>query len=161
MESLSTSCVIAGGGPAGMMLGYLLARAGIEVAVLEKHKDFLRDFRGDTVHPSTIELMSELGLLEQFLQVPFNKVERVGACIEGEDFPIADFTSLPVKCPFIAFMPQWDFLDFLSAHAKKFPEFHLHLQHEVTGLIEENGRVVGVQAKSPEGPVEFRADLIV
>jgi 2-polyprenyl-6-methoxyphenol hydroxylase-like FAD-dependent oxidoreductase len=153
-------CVV-GGGPAGMMLGFLLARAGVEVAVLEKHKDFLRDFRGDTVHPSTIELMSELGLLEQFLAIPHNKVERVGACIEDEDFPIADFTALPVKCPYIAFLPQWDFLDFLSAHAKKFPKFHLHLQHEVTGLIEENGRITGVQAKSPEGPVEFRADLVV
>jgi 2-polyprenyl-6-methoxyphenol hydroxylase-like FAD-dependent oxidoreductase len=153
-------CIV-GGGPAGMMLGFLLARSGVEVAVLEKHKDFLRDFRGDTVHPSTIELMSELGLLEPFLAVPHNKVERVGACIEGEDFPIADFTSLPVKCPYIAFMPQWDFLDFLCAHAKKFPTFRLLLQHEVTGLIEENGRVAGVQAKSPEGPVEFRADLVV
>ena len=153
-------CVV-GGGPAGMMLGFLLARAGVPVTVLEKHKDFLRDFRGDTVHPSTITLMDELGLLDEFLKVPHNKVDRVGACIEGEDYPIADFSSLPVKCPYIAFMPQWDFLDFISGHARKLPAFTLRLEHEVTGLIEEQGRIVGVRARSPQGEQEFHADLVV
>jgi 2-polyprenyl-6-methoxyphenol hydroxylase-like FAD-dependent oxidoreductase len=153
-------CVV-GGGPAGMMLGFLLARSGVEVAVLEKHKDFLRDFRGDTVHPSTIQLMFELGLLDDFLARPHNVLKQVGACIEGQEFMMADFTHLPVKCPYVALMPQWDFLDFLAGHARKFPAFNLHMETEATGLIEERGRVVGVKAKSKDGEVEFRADLVV
>jgi 2-polyprenyl-6-methoxyphenol hydroxylase-like FAD-dependent oxidoreductase len=153
-------CVV-GGGPAGMMLGFLLARAGVPVTVLEKHKDFLRDFRGDTVHPSTIELMHELGLLDEFLAVPHNVVKQVGAVIEDKEYLMGDFTHLPVKCPYIALMPQWDFLDFIACHAKKFPAFTLHLEHKVTDLIEENGRFVGVRAEMPSGPAEFRADLVV
>src|SRR5690349_7724312 len=130
-EKLQTRCVIAGGGPAGMMSGYLLARAGVPVIVLEKHADFFRDFRGDTIHPSTLELMNELGLLQEFLKQPHQEVQELRAVINGEVVPIADFTKLPTRCKFIAFMPQWDFLNFLSAHAKRFPCFRLLIQHEV------------------------------
>ena len=153
-------CIV-GGGPAGMMLGFLLARAGIEVDVLEKHRDFLRDFRGDTIHPSTLELMHELGLLDEFLQQPHQAVKQIGALIGDAEVPIVDFTHLPVQCPYIALMPQWDFLNFLAAHARRFPAFHLHLETEATGLIEENDKVVGVQAGSAQGPCDFRADLVV
>jgi 2-polyprenyl-6-methoxyphenol hydroxylase-like FAD-dependent oxidoreductase len=153
-------CVV-GGGPAGMMLGFLLARAGIEVDVLEKHKDFLRDFRGDTVHPSTSELMFELGLLDEFLARPHQVVKQVGGQIGDEEVIMADFTHLPVKCPYIALMPQWDFLNFLAEQARKFPAFHLHMETEATGLIEEGGLITGVHAKSLRGPVEFRAGLVV
>ncbi len=153
-------CVVVGGGPAGMMLGFLLARAGIEVAVLEKHKDFFRDFRGDTIHPSTLELMYELGLLDEFLQQPHQRVSMLGGVINGHTVPIADFTHLPTHCKFIAFMPQWDFLNFLSAHAKRFPSFNLQMEHEVTDLIVEGVRVVGVRAKTPSGDVEVRSDLV-
>jgi 2-polyprenyl-6-methoxyphenol hydroxylase-like FAD-dependent oxidoreductase len=153
-------CVV-GGGPAGMMLGFLLARAGIEVGVLEKHKDFLRDFRGDTVHPSTSELMFELGLLDEFLARPHQVVKQVGGQIGDEEVIMADFTHLPVKCPYIALMPQWDFLNFLAEHAQKFPTFHLHMETEATGLIEEGGLITGVHAKSLQGPVEFRAGLVI
>jgi 2-polyprenyl-6-methoxyphenol hydroxylase-like FAD-dependent oxidoreductase len=153
-------CVV-GGGPAGMMLGFLLARAGIEVDVLEKHKDFLRDFRGDTVHPSTSELMFELGLLDEFLARPHQVVKQVGGQIGDEEVIMADFTHLPVKCPYIALMPQWDFLNFLAEQARKFPAFHLHMETEATGLIEEGGLITGVHAKSLRGPLEFRAGLVV
>src|ERR1700743_1064004 len=114
----TTTCCVAGGGSAGVMLGYLLARAGVHVIVLEKHKDFFRDFRGDTIHPSTLELMYELGLLEEFLKLPHQEVRELRAVINGQTVPIADFTKLPARCKFIAFMPQWDFLNFLSTHAK-------------------------------------------
>ncbi len=161
VEKLQTRCVIVGGGPAGMMAGYLLARAGVEVAVLEKHADFNRDFRGDTIHPSTLELMHELGLLEEFLKQPHQKLRELRGIINGHAVPIADFSRLPTRCKFIAFMPQWDFLNFLSSHAKRFPGFQLLMEHEVVDLIFENDRVIGVRARTPRGEVELRADLVI
>src|SRR5437773_10478221 len=160
-EKLQTRCVIVGGGPAGMMAGYLLARASVPVAVLEKHADFNRDFRGDTIHPSTLELMHELGLLDEFLKQPHQEVRELRGVINGQTVRIADFTQLPTLCKFIAFMPQWDFLNFLSSHAKQFPTFELHMQTEVVDLLIENERVVGVRAKTPRGEMEVRADLVI
>ena len=160
-EKLQTRCVIAGGGPAGIMTGYLLARAGVPVIVLEKHADFFRDFRGDTIHPSTLELMYELGLLEEFLKQPHQEVRELRAVINGQTVPIADFTKLPTRCKFIAFMPQWDFLNFLSTHAKQFPSFQLLMEHEVVDLTFDQQRVTGVRAKTPRGELEIRADLII
>ena len=161
MTTLSTRCCVAGGGPAGMMLGLLLARAGVEVVVLEKHADFLRDFRGDTIHPSTLEVMHELGLLESFLTLPHTEVRELTGIIGGERIPIADFGHLPVRCPFIAFMPQWDFLDFLAGHARRYPGFALRMRTGVVGLLQADGRVIGVRATAPEGPLQIRADLVV
>jgi 2-polyprenyl-6-methoxyphenol hydroxylase-like FAD-dependent oxidoreductase len=143
-----------------MMLGFLLARAGVQVAVLEKHADFNRDFRGDTIHPSTLELMHELGLLEEFLQQPHQKVSELRAVVNGHTVPIADFTRLPTHCKFLVFMPQWDFLNFLARHAKQFPGFALLMEHEVTDLLMEGNRVTGVRAKTPDGEIEMRADLV-
>jgi len=160
-EKMQTRCLIAGGGPAGMMAGYLLARAGVQVAVLEKHVDFIRDFRGDTIHPSTLELMHELGLLEEFLKQPHQEVWELRGVINGQVVPIADFTRLPTRCKFIAFMPQWDFLNFLSDHAKRFPTFQLHMETEVVALLIENERVAGVRARTPRGELEVRADLVI
>jgi 2-polyprenyl-6-methoxyphenol hydroxylase-like FAD-dependent oxidoreductase len=145
------SCCIAGGGPAGMMLGLLLARAGVDVMVLEKHADFLRDFRGDTIHPSTLEVMRELGMLDDLLKLPHQEVRAFSAQAYGELVPIADFSHLPTHCKFIAFMPQWDFLDFLAAKAARYPSFHLRKRAEVVGLVEEAGRVVGVEVVTPGG----------
>jgi 2-polyprenyl-6-methoxyphenol hydroxylase-like FAD-dependent oxidoreductase len=161
VEKLQTRCVIAGGGPAGMMAGYLLARAGLEVAVLEKHADFNRDFRGDTIHPSTLELMHELGLLEEFLKQPHQEVRELRAVVNGQVVPVADFTKLPTRCKFIAFMPQWDFLNFLSSHAKKFQSFQLHMETEVVDLLVENQRVIGVRAKTQHGELSVHADLVI
>jgi len=144
-----------------MMLGLLLARAGVDVVVLEKHADFLRDFRGDTIHPSTLEVMHELGLLEAFLALPHTQVRQLAGIIGGERIPIADFGHLPVRCPFIALMPQWDFLDFLAGHARRYPGFALRMSTGVVGLIDDGGRVVGVSATAPDGPLEVRADLVV
>jgi 2-polyprenyl-6-methoxyphenol hydroxylase-like FAD-dependent oxidoreductase len=158
---IKTRCCIVGGGPAGMMLGLLLARAGVDVAVLEKHGDFLRDFRGDTVHPSTLELMKELGFLEDFLKKPHERVPSIGAQIGDDFWPMADFTRLPTTCKYIALMPQWDFLDFISEKARAYPGFHLYLNTKATELIVEGGRVVGVRAESEQGVKEFRADLVV
>ncbi len=160
-SSIATTACVVGGGPAGMMLGYLLARAGVPVAVLEKHADFLRDFRGDTIHPSTMELMYELGLLDEFLKLPHSRVEHLGGQVGDTNIMLADFSHLPTHCKFIALMPQWDFLDFLAAHGKKYPTFDLHMKTEATDLIEEGGRVVGVRAKSPDGELEIRADLVI
>ena len=155
------ACCVAGGGPAGMMLGLLLARAGVEVLVLEKHADFLRDFRGDTIHPSTLEVLYELGMLQDFLALPHQEVPRFCAQVGEVQVPFADFTHLPTHCKFLAFMPQWDFLDFLAARAKRYPAFHLWMRAEAVGLIEEGGRVVGVEVVTPEGKREVRADLVV
>ena len=160
-EKLQTRCVIAGGGPAGMMAGYLLARAGVPVAVLEKHADFFRDFRGDTIHPSTLELMHELGLLDEFLRQPHQELRELRAVVDGHPVVIADFNKLPTRCKFIAFMPQWDFLNFLSSHAKRFPSFEIHMQTEVVDLLTEDNRVTGVRAKTPRGELDFHADLVI
>jgi 2-polyprenyl-6-methoxyphenol hydroxylase-like FAD-dependent oxidoreductase len=161
MESIRTNCCIVGGGPAGVMLGYLLARAGVEVTVLEKHGDFFRDFRGDTVHPSTLEIMHELGLLDDFLKLPHQKVTSVSARIGDYDFHAADFRYLPTRCRFVALMPQWDFLNFLSERARRYSAFQLRMRHEGTGFVRDGQRIVGVEARSPEGEVRIEADLVV
>ena len=155
------ACCVAGGGPAGMMLGLLLARAGVSVLVMEKHADFLRDFRGDTIHPSTLELMLELGLLREFLALPHQEVPRLIAQFGDRTVPVADFTHLPMRCRFIALMPQWDFLDFLARQASRYPAFQLLMETEATDLIEENGCVRGVRAPGPAGRLDVRADLVV
>jgi 2-polyprenyl-6-methoxyphenol hydroxylase-like FAD-dependent oxidoreductase len=158
---ISTRCCIVGGGPAGMMAGFLLARAGVEVVVLEKHADFLRDFRGDTIHPSTLELTYELGLLEEFLKQPHQKIEHLSGFFGSTRIRLADFTHLPTHCRFIALMPQWDFLNFLADHGKRYPTFRLLMRAEATDLITENGRVRGVIAKTPDGALEVRSDLVM
>lgn len=144
-----------------MMLGFLLARGGVDVLVLEKHADFLRDFRGDTLHPSTLELIQEIGLLAELLKEPHQKVFRIGATFRDGVFPIADFTHLPTHCKFIALMPQWDFLNFLARQGRQYPAFHLRMESEVTELITENGRIAGVRAKTPDGELEVRAELVI
>jgi 2-polyprenyl-6-methoxyphenol hydroxylase-like FAD-dependent oxidoreductase len=160
-STIETQCCIAGGGPAGMMLGFLLARGGVRVVALEKHADFFRDFRGDTVHPSTLELMFELGLLDEFLKLPHQKVETVSAQVGAEHLQMADFRHLPTHCKFVALMPQWDFLNFLAQQGKRYKTFDLRMQAEATDLIEENGRVVGLLAETPDGSLTIRADLTV
>jgi 2-polyprenyl-6-methoxyphenol hydroxylase-like FAD-dependent oxidoreductase len=161
MTEISTTCCIAGGGPAGMMLGFLLARAGIDVTVLEKHGDFLRDFRGDTIHPSTLELMHELGLLEDFLKIPHDEVRELSAQIGPDHLTLADFRHLPTRCKFIALMPQWDFLDFLADQGKLLPNFHLRMNTTATGLIEDGDRVAGATADGPDGALTIRAPLTI
>jgi 2-polyprenyl-6-methoxyphenol hydroxylase-like FAD-dependent oxidoreductase len=160
-ETITTRCAIAGGGPAGMMLGFLLARSGVDVLVLEKHADFLRDFRGDTIHPSTLEIVHELGLLDDFLKRPHQEVRELTGLIGEDRVVLADFSHLPTRCQFVAFMPQWDFLDFLADHAKLYPSFHLRMQADVDGLLKDGDKVVGLKAKTPEGMIEVRADLVV
>ena len=155
------TCCIVGGGPAGMVLGYLLARAGIEVQVLEKHADFLHDFRGDTVHPSTLELMHELGVLGDLLKLPHQRLTKVRARIGGDEIVLNDMTHLRTQCKFMVLMPQWNFLNFLATQGSRFPTFHLKMQTEAKALIEENGRVAGIRAVAADGPVEIRADLVV
>ena len=161
MKTMSVRCCIAGGGPAGMMLGLLLARAGVDVVVLEKHADFLRDFRGDTIHPSTLEVMHELGVLERLLTLPHQKVPRINGQFGDLALTVADFSSLSTQCRFVAFMPQWDFLNFLAEEAARYSTFQLRMQADVTGLIEEAGSVVGLRANTPDGLLEVRASLVV
>jgi len=160
-ETLSASCVVVGGGPAGMMTAYLLARAGVDVVVLERHADFFRDFRGDTIHPSTMQVMLELGLLEEFLRVPHQVVTHAELEMAGERLRVADFTHVPTRCKFIAFMPQWDFLNFLAEKGRAFSSFHLLMEAEARALVRENGRVVGVRARRPSGETEIRAPLVI
>jgi len=159
--SLRTQCCIAGGGPAGMMLGFLLARAGVRVVVLEKHADFLRDFRGDTVHPSTLELIYELGLLDEFLKLPHRTVDRLSLQVGNQRIRLIDLTHLPTQCKFIALMPQWDFLNFLAAHGRRYSQFDLRMRAEATDLIELADRVSGVRVKTPDGELTVEADLVV
>ena len=160
-ETISTQCCIAGGGPAGMMLGFLLARAGVRVVVLEKHADFFRDFRGDTVHPSTLELMNELGLIDAFLKVPHQKIETLSALIGADRVHVADFRRLPTRCKFIALMPQWDFLNFLADQGRRYPTFDLRMNADAIDIIAQRGRIVGVAATTAEGPLSIHADLVV
>ncbi|HYC14193.1 MAG TPA: FAD-dependent oxidoreductase [Stellaceae bacterium] len=160
-EAVAIRCCIVGGGPAGMMLGLLLARAGVDVLVLEKHADFFRDFRGDTIHPSTLEVIRELGMLDAFLALPHQEVKELSADVFGARVAIADFTHLRAHCRFVALMPQWDFLNFLATQAKCFPRFALRKQSEAIELIETPAGVCGVKALTPAGLLEVHADLVV
>ena len=160
-DKLQSRVVIAGSGPAGMTLGYLLARARVDVLLLEKHADFLRDFRGDTVHPSTLETMHELGLLEEFLKLPHQEISQVQARIGGEPILLGRMSYLRTRCRFMVLMPQWDFLDFLAQQGRRYSTFHLRMRTEVTGLIEEHGEIVGIRGSTPAGPIEVRSDLVV
>lgn len=160
-STLMTQCCIAGGGPAGMMLGFLLARAGVNVLVLEKHADFFRDFRGDTVHPSTLELVYELGLIDKFLELPHQKVETLTGQVGAEHLKMVDFRHLPTHCKFIVLMPQWDFLNFVAQHARRYKTFELRMETEATELIEEGRRIIGLRAKTRDGTLTIRADLVV
>ncbi len=160
-ETLNTTCCIVGGGPAGMMLGFLLARRGVRVTVLEKHGDFFRDFRGDTVHPSTLEVLKELGLLREFLNLPHQEVSSLGVIIGDSLFEVADFRHVPTDCKFVALMPQWDFLSFLASQANRFPSFQLLMQHDVTDLLKDGDHTIGVVAQHDGREVQVRADLVV
>ncbi len=160
-RTINTRCCIVGGGPAGMMLGYLLGRAGVETLVLEKHADFFRDFRGDTVHPSTLQVMDELGLIDGFLKLPHQRLQKMDGKFGEASIRIADLSRLKVNYPFIAFMPQWDFLNFLRESGKRLSSLRVLMNAEATDLVWSDGAVVGVQAMTPDGPVEIRADLTI
>jgi 2-polyprenyl-6-methoxyphenol hydroxylase-like FAD-dependent oxidoreductase len=161
MTTINTTCVITGGGPAGMMLGLLLARAGVPVTVIEKHKDFLRDFRGDTVHPSTLEIMHELGLLEDFLKLPHSVVRSVSFQIGQDRLALGNFETLPTQCKFIALMPQWDFLNFLADRARRYPTFDLRMCTEATDLISDRDRIAGLRANATDGALDIHASLTI
>lgn len=161
VERIEADCCIAGGGPAGIMLGYLLARTGVDVVVLEKWPDFFRDFRGDTIHPSTMDLLHELGLLEEFLKLPHNEMTRMTLHIGDDTVTLADFRHMRARCPFIAFIPQWDFLNFLADKGRQFPSFRLMMATEALDVLREGGRVVGVRAKSKSGEHEIHSKLVV
>jgi 2-polyprenyl-6-methoxyphenol hydroxylase-like FAD-dependent oxidoreductase len=160
-STLQTTCCVAGGGPAGIMAGFLLARVGVRTIVLERHRDFFRDFRGDTIHPSTLQIMHELGLLDEFLKLPHEKVRSLRVLIGDTEIQVADFGHLPSVCKYIALMPQWDFLNFLAEQGRRYPGFDLHMETEATELIVEGDRVVGLRANSAGGPIEIRADLVI
>ncbi|HUI19632.1 MAG TPA: FAD-dependent oxidoreductase [Methylocella sp.] len=166
LQGLTCRCCIVGGGPAGMMLGLLLARAGVDTVVLEKHKDFLRDFRGDTIHPSTLEALHDLGLLEDFLKLPHQEATLLQGKVGDVTIPLADFSHVPTHAKFIAFMPQWDFLNFIASRAKRYPSFRLLMSTEADGLLydelyDDQKRVVGITAKTAEGALTIRADLTI
>lgn len=156
----SIRCCIVGGGPAGMVLGVLLARAGVPVTVLEKHADFLRDFRGDTVHPSTLSILDEIGLRAEFDQLPQRRIDHLSGIIGGREQPIVDFRGLR-PYDYLALVPQWDFLDMLAGAGRRLPGFDLRMRHAATGLVDEEGRTVGVQVAGPDGAYALRADLVV
>src|ERR1700742_3545344 len=160
-ESLTCTCVVAGGGPAGVMAGFLLARAGIDVVVLEKHADFFRDFRGDTVHHSTLQVMDELGLIDEFLKLPHQQLQKMDGLFGGTKLRIADLTRLDTKYPFIAFMPQWDFLNFLREAGKRFSSLKVLMNTEAVDLIRRGDTVTGVRASTPDGTVDIEADLTI
>ncbi len=161
MDAAEVDCVIAGGGPAGMVLGLALARAGLRVTVLEKHGDFLRDFRGDTIHPSTITLLGELGLRERFLALPLTRITTMDIVVDGRRITPVDFSTLPAPDDFLVLAPQWEFLNFLATEAAAFPGFDLRMRTTATGLLLEDGEVRGVRAAGPDGEVELRATLTV
>ncbi|MBV9585936.1 MAG: FAD-dependent oxidoreductase, partial [Alphaproteobacteria bacterium] len=160
-SAMQTTCCIAGGGPAGIMAGFLLARAGVRTTVLEKHKDFFRDFRGDTIHPSTLQIMHELGLLDAFLQLPHSKVRTLRGLVGDTEIQFGDFTHLPTVCKYVALMPQWDFLNFLAEQGRHYAGFDLHMETEAMDLIVDGDRVVGLRAQAPNGPLEIRAELVI
>lgn len=160
-KTLQTRCCIAGGGPAGIMLAFLLAKAGIDVIVMEKWGNFLRDFRGDTIHPSTMEVLKELGLLEKFLALRHNETRQMSAHIGGKEYIAADFTHLKTTCPFIAFIPQSDFLNFISEEAKKYPGFHLMMETEALDIIKENGKVTGIKTKHGANEFDIHTELVI
>ena len=160
-RSLAVQCCIVGGGPAGMMLGYLLGRSGIKTVVLEKHADFFRDFRGDTVHPSTLQVMQELGLLEDFLKIPHQQLTHMQGMFGKTPIRIADLSRLETTCPFIALMPQWDFLNFLETKGARFPSLQILKNTEAIELVRDGSLITGVVAKVPDGTLQISADLTV